>query len=73
MSIFILPQTRYNKELELLGNFSLQLTYRRKKKKRNVTIYKRLLGMSYLRTRNSIYNKLLTRTYLQTLFLIYDQ
>ena len=35
MSIFILPQTRYNtKELELLSNFSLQLIYRRKKKKR---------------------------------------
>ena len=42
-------------------------------KKRNVTIYKRLLGMSYLKTRNSIYNKLLPRTYLQTLFSIYDQ
>ena len=59
-------------ELELLISvYSLSTAYQKEKKK--VTIYKTLLGVSYLKTRNSTCNKLLTGTYLQTLFSIYDQ
>ena len=67
---FILLQTRYNTQKTRITNFSLQLIYKvpegnKEKKKTKVTIYKTLLGVSYLKTGNSTYNKLLTRTYLQ--------
>ena len=66
---FILLQTRYNTQKTRITNFSLQLIYKvpegNKEKKTKVTIYKTLLGVSYLKTGNSTYNKLLTRTYLQ--------
>ena len=62
------------KELKLLISVcSLSTTYKKEKKEKVTMIYKTLLGVSYLKTRNSTYNKLLTRTYLQTLFSINDQ
>ena len=62
------------KKLEsLITVYSLSTTYQKEKKEKVTMIYKTLLGVINLKTRNSTYNKLLTRTYLQTLFSINDQ